>query len=126
MFYMNIRHNTKKEKSSKNTYHYLTRTAHFAAHKDNEIVEFSESGNMPKWAQDSPMIFWKNADQHEIERGRTSTVITIAHRIQTVRKCDRIFVMDNGKVVECGKPDVLINDKESKFYSLYYKNMQVV
>ncbi len=78
MFYMNIRHNTKKEKSSKNTYHYLTRTAHFAAHKDNEIVEFSESGNMPTWAQDSPMIFWKNADQHEIERGRTSTVITIA------------------------------------------------
>ena len=60
------------------------------------------------------------------EMFKDSTVITIAHRIQTVRKCDRIVVMENGKIVECDKPDVLINDKESKFYSLYYKNMQVV
>ncbi|TPU90736.1 plasmid mobilization protein, partial [Acinetobacter baumannii] len=33
MFYMNIRHNVKKDSSSKNTFHYLTRTAHFAEQK---------------------------------------------------------------------------------------------
>ena len=52
---------------------------------------------------------------------KDSTVITIAHRINTVKKCDRIVVMDEGKIVEIGKPDELILDSNSKFYSLYYK-----
>ena len=52
---------------------------------------------------------------------KDSTVIIIAHRINTVKKCDRIIVMDNGKIVEVGKPDELINDSNSKFYSLYYQ-----
>lgn len=71
-------HNVKKDSSSKNTFHYLTRTAHFANHKDGESVEFVKSGNMPEWANNRPDEFWKNADQHEIARGRTSTVLTIA------------------------------------------------
>ena len=54
---------------------------------------------------------------------KDSTVITIAHRIQTVKKCDKIIVMEAGKIVETGRPDDLINDHNSKFYSLYYKNM---
>lgn len=71
-------HNVKKDSSSKNTFHYLTRTAHFANHKDGESVEFVKSGNMPEWANNRPDEFWKSADQHEIARGRTSTVLTIA------------------------------------------------
>ena len=52
---------------------------------------------------------------------KDSTVITIAHRINTVKKCDRIVVMDEGKIVEIGKPDELIKDSNSKLFSLYYK-----
>ena len=50
-----------------------------------------------------------------------STVIIIAHRINTVKKCDRIVVMDEGKIVEVGKPDELIQNPSSQFYTLYYQ-----
>ena len=37
-----------------------------------------------------------------------STDITIANRINTVKKCDRIAVIEEGKIVEIVKPDELI------------------
>ena len=55
---------------------------------------------------------------------KDSTVITIAHRINTVKKCDKIAVMDQGKIVEFDKTDKLIKDEKSLFYSMYYKNME--
>jgi ATP-binding cassette subfamily B protein len=38
--------------------------------------------------------------------GRTAFII--AHRLATVRKCDRIYVIDAGQVTECGTHDELI------------------
>lgn len=37
------------------------------------------------------------------------TVIVIAHRLQTVRNCDRIVVLENGKIVEEGNHASLVN-----------------
>lgn len=45
------------------------------------------------------------------------TIITIAHRIDTIRDSDRIVVMDNGTIAEIGTPDELIA-KKGAFYSL--------
>jgi ABC-type multidrug transport system fused ATPase/permease subunit len=36
------------------------------------------------------------------------TMLTIAHRLETVIGCDRMMVMDAGRVVECGAPNVLL------------------
>jgi len=43
---------------------------------------------------------------HELARGRTA--ILISHRLSTVRKADRIFVMASGRIVEAGAHDELV------------------
>jgi ABC-type multidrug transport system fused ATPase/permease subunit len=49
-------------------------------------------------------------------KGRTS--IVIAHRLSTVKKCDRIIVLHNGVVVEQGTYDALSEDVDSYFFKL--------
>ena len=44
---------------------------------------------------------------HRISRGRTTLII--AHRLSTVRRADRIIVMDEGAIVEEGNHDDLVN-----------------
>ncbi|XP_068170423.1 ATP-binding cassette sub-family C member 12 [Antennarius striatus] len=45
------------------------------------------------------------------------TMLTIAHRINTVINSDRILVMDSGEVVELDSPEVLRQRQDSHFYS---------
>ena len=49
-----------------------------------------------------------------------STVLTIAHRINTVMDCDRILVMEEGKIAEFAPPGRLLLDSESLFYKLIH------
>lgn len=56
-------------------------------------------------------------------KGRTSFVI--AHRLSTISKADRIFVIDDGKIVEEGTPEELLA-KKGLYYKLYmaqFKNI---
>jgi len=46
----------------------------------------------------------------EITKGRT--VISIAHRLNTIRHCDRIFVIESGQIRESGSHQSLLEKKE--------------
>lgn len=46
------------------------------------------------------------------------TVLTVAHRIDTIMHCDRILVMDKGRMVECGAPAALLARPGSLFADL--------
>lgn len=45
------------------------------------------------------------------------TILTIAHRIDTIIDYDRVVVMDNGRVVECDSPQALLQSPGSLFAS---------
>ena len=52
--------------------------------------------------------------------GRTSFVI--AHRLSTIRKADRIFVVDDGKILEEGNAEELMA-KKGLYYQLYQNSI---
>ncbi|MGM0437760.1 MAG: ABC transporter ATP-binding protein [Bacillota bacterium] len=54
----------------------------------------------------------------EIMKGKTS--ILISHRISTIKKADKIFVFDEGKLIEKGKHEDLLKN-EKLYYDLYQK-----
>jgi ABC-type multidrug transport system fused ATPase/permease subunit len=51
-------------------------------------------------------------------RELTGTVITIAHRLQTIVDYDKVLVLDHGEVIEYAHPWELINKEEGLFRSM--------
>ena len=46
---------------------------------------------------------------HELTKEKT--VIMIAHRLKTVREADRIFVIDQGRIIQSGRHDELMEQE---------------
>ncbi|KAK7582376.1 hypothetical protein V9T40_013821 [Parthenolecanium corni] len=55
------------------------------------------------------------------EKFRTCTVLTVAHRLNTIIDSDIILVMDGGTLVEMGHPHELLLNQESYFKQLILK-----
>jgi len=61
----------------------------------------------------------ERAIQDSIERMRGErTIVVIAHRLSTVRHCDRIVVLSRGRIIETGTFDSLVSDESSQFHAL--------
>jgi ATP-binding cassette subfamily B multidrug efflux pump len=58
-----------------------------------------------------------------ITKGRTS--IIIAHRLATIKKADKIIVLDKGILVEEGTHKELLNKKEGYYKNLYDKQFSL-
>jgi len=58
-----------------------------------------------------------------LAHGRTAFII--AHRLSTIRDADRIVVVEDGRIVQEGRHDILITDPEGLYRSLYDQQMNV-
>lgn len=50
---------------------------------------------------------------------QNKTTIIIAHRLSTIINCDKIFVIDGGKIIEEGTHDELVKNEDSFYKYLY-------
>lgn len=65
----------------------------------------------------------KNIVSNLKRRLKNSTSVIISHRVSSVAHCDKIFVLENGSIVEQGNHNSLLNDVNSIYYNLYQKQL---
>ena len=89
-----------------------------AIYKDPEFVFFDEATNALDANNEKKIMNNLNT----FFEGRT--VLIIAHRLSTVRYADQIIVLDQGKIVEIGNHDELI-DKQGAYYKLVKNQLEL-
>lgn len=53
------------------------------------------------------------------EKFSSHTILTVAHKLDTILDYDRVLVLDGGRVIESGEPYELLSAGDSHFGSLY-------
>jgi len=61
---------------------------------------------------------------HDLMQNRS--VLLIAHRLSTVKEADLVYVMESGRVLECGAPNELLSQDDSAFSHLWKTQFQVL
>lgn len=78
--------------------------------KNSSILLMDEATASIDYATDSKI--------QETLRELTSTIVTIAHRLQTIADYDKVLVLDRGTLVEYGHPWELMKNKDGVFRSM--------
>lgn len=89
-----------------------------AAYKNAKYLFFDEATNSLDANNERRIM--KNLNK--LFHGKT--VVIVAHRLSTVRIADNIIVMDQGKIVEQGTHEQLI-EKRGKYYGLIKKQLEL-
>lgn len=82
--------------------------------KDSRIIIFDEStSSLDNFAQEEVKEAIQNLSGNR-------TVITVAHRLSTIKNAQKIYFIDDGKIIASGKFDELLNDCEefAKLFSV--------
>ena len=59
----------------------------------------------------------------KLQKENNTTIISIAHRLSTLKNCDKIIVLNKGVIEECGKYNELI-EKGGIFSDMYYGKLK--
>lgn len=51
------------------------------------------------------------------------TILSVAHKLDTILDYDRVIVLDAGRIVETGEPYTLLTEPKSHFNMLYTSSM---
>ena len=89
-----------------------------AVYKDPDFIFLDEATNALDAKNEKIIV----ENLNEFYKGRT--VIIVAHRLSTVKNADQIIVIDNGKVVEMGNHNSLIQAK-SVYYNLIKNQLEL-
>jgi ATP-binding cassette subfamily B protein len=89
-----------------------------AVYRDPEFL-FIDEGTSSLDAENEKMIIDNLQDFF-----RDKTVVVVAHRLSTVKNAGQIVVLDNGKIVEKGPHDELINAK-GHYYNLVRNQLEL-
>lgn len=79
--------------------------------KNPKVLVMDEATASIDYATDSKI-------QDTLRELKNNTILTIAHRLQTIIDYDRVLVLDRGEVVEYADPWELIQDEEGHFRSM--------
>lgn len=55
---------------------------------------------------------------------RDKTIVFISHRLSSCKFCDRIFVMENGSVIQIGTHNQLVDDPNGRYSELWHAQAQ--
>lgn len=89
-----------------------------AIYKDADVMILDE----PTAALDPYAEYEIYKNFGEIATGKT--ILSISHRLSSCRMCDRIMVMCQGRIVQCGKHEELLQDTNGKYFELWNAQAQ--